>query len=92
MGTKENPGKYDCYADAKSDEPLFTLLARDPLAPILVSLWAALREQGGEDLKKVTEARSCAVAMVRWRRQQQKRQEQDMRDRKETLAILTQEP
>src|SRR5882757_2651390 len=68
MGTKINPGVYDCYRRAEDDEPLFTLLARDPLAPILVSLWAALREHGGDDKKKVSEARTCAVAMLKWRR------------------------
>ena len=26
MGTKNNPGKFDCYANAKPDEPLFVLL------------------------------------------------------------------
>lgn len=43
MGTKRRPGRYDCHAKAAPDEPLFTLLARDPLAPGLVDLWAALR-------------------------------------------------
>lgn len=43
MGTKNNPGKYDCYAAAEPDEPIFVLLARDPLAPILVSIWSSLR-------------------------------------------------
>jgi hypothetical protein len=43
MGTKLNPGKFDCYENAEPDEPLFTLLARDPLAPGLVQIWAMLR-------------------------------------------------
>lgn len=43
MGTKENPGKHDCYANAAPDEPLFTLLARDPLALFLVSIWSSMR-------------------------------------------------
>lgn len=43
MGTKNKPGKYDCYANAEPDEPMFVLLARDPLAPFLVSLWAKMR-------------------------------------------------
>lgn len=45
MGTKAAPGAYDCYAKAATDEPLFTLLARDRLASDLVHLWAALRER-----------------------------------------------
>lgn len=43
MGTKNDPGEFDCYARAHPDEPLFTLLGRDRLAPGLVRLWAALR-------------------------------------------------
>lgn len=43
MGTKDNPGKFDCYHAAKPDEPMFVLLARDPLAPFLVSIWASVR-------------------------------------------------
>ena len=43
MGTKTNPGIYDCHAKAAPDEPLFTLVARDPLAAKLVEIWAALR-------------------------------------------------
>ena len=42
MGTKANPGSYDCYGAADDDEPLFTLRARDPLAPVLVKLWVEL--------------------------------------------------
>jgi hypothetical protein len=40
MGTKRNPGQYDCYAKAEPDEPMFVLLARDPTAPQLVRDWA----------------------------------------------------
>lgn len=49
MGTKTFPGMFDCYAEAESDEPLFTLLARDPLAPHLVKMWAMMRQ--GQPLK-----------------------------------------
>lgn len=31
MGTKNNPGKFDCYDAALPDEPMFVLLARDPV-------------------------------------------------------------
>ncbi len=67
MGTKNNPGQFDCYANAAPDEPMFVLLARDPLAPILVELWASLREHAAGNPSKVAEARSCAVAMCAWR-------------------------
>lgn len=43
MGTKNEPGAYDCHAKAEDDEELFTLLARDPLAHGLVELWGHLR-------------------------------------------------
>lgn len=43
MGTKNNPGKFDCHAAAEDNEPLFTLLARDPLAPDLLLAWAEIR-------------------------------------------------
>ena len=43
MGTKRQPQRFDGYAKAGPDEPLFTLLARDPLAPFLVSIWSSLR-------------------------------------------------
>lgn len=67
MGTKNNPGSYDCYANAEPDEPMFVLLARDPLAPILVEIWAKLREYFPSDSQKTHEARNCANAMRDWR-------------------------
>lgn len=67
MGTKNNPGKFDCYANAAPDEPMFILLARDPLAPILVEQWAALREHSAGNPSKVAEARQCAAAMRAYR-------------------------
>jgi len=43
MGTKNNPGQFDCYAKALPDEPMFVLLGRDPLAGFLTSIWAKMR-------------------------------------------------
>ena len=43
MGTKNNPGKYDCYSAAEPDEPMFVLLGRDRLAGHLVSIWSKIR-------------------------------------------------
>lgn len=43
MGTKNNPGKFDCYANADPDEPMFVLLGRDRLAAHLVSIWSKIR-------------------------------------------------
>ncbi len=42
MATKSNPGKYDCYAKADMDEPIFTLRAKDPLASFFVAAWVAV--------------------------------------------------
>lgn len=65
MGTKNNPGKFDCYAAAKDDEPMFVLLGRDPIAPFLVGLWAGLKTAHDPDAdeEKVREALLCAQAM-----------------------------
>jgi len=63
VGTKNNPGKFDCYGNALPDEPMFVLLARDRHAAGLVRLWALLRAKDGEDEAKVAEALACADAM-----------------------------
>lgn len=65
MGTKKNPGKFDCYENAAEDEPMFVLLARDPLAPLLVRKWAYLSK--GQSKEKKAEAVKCAVDMKKWR-------------------------
>lgn len=66
MSTKNNPGRFDCYEKAGSDEPMFVLLARDKHAPTLVWLWSVLREIDGEDAATVGEARECCTAMLAW--------------------------
>lgn len=55
MATKENPGQFDCYANAKPDEPMFVLLARDEFAPLLVEIWAAMREGSELQAKRAFE-------------------------------------
>lgn len=73
MGTKNNPGKFDCYANAEPDEPMFVLLGRDRHAAQVVRYWAALRvmenfETGAlVNAAKVEEARACADAMDAYR-------------------------
>ena len=69
MGTKNNPGDYDCYESAEPDEPMFVLLARDGLAPMLVRRWANARVQmkNAKDTEKIAEALRCADAMEAWR-------------------------
>lgn len=65
MGTKNNPGTFDCYEHAKPDEPMFVLLGRDPIAAALVRTWAADCVFKGE-IEKAREAYACADAMDAW--------------------------
>ena len=75
MGTKNEPGDFDCYSKAENDEPIFVLLARDRLAPNVVRKWATQYEmsKGGvltsEQVVKLNEALDCANAMDEWYRQ-----------------------
>lgn len=75
MGTKNTPSDFDCYDKALPDEPYFCLLARDPLAPMLLRLWADQRrhdvlagEYDKDDLRMCTEAELTADEMVAWRK------------------------
>jgi hypothetical protein len=75
MGTKNNPGQFDCYTNAEPDEPMFVLLARDPAAPHAIEAWVELRkefiEQGikpSTDWPVLDEALVCANEMAAWRR------------------------
>jgi hypothetical protein len=69
MGTKNNPGSYDCYENAHADEPMFVLLGRDPTGGALVRLWAEARESLKPGDPKVLEAVQCATAMDAWCRE-----------------------
>ncbi len=76
MGTKNNPGNFDCYDNALPDEPIFILLARDLTAPELTRAWANERQRDVmagrrpvEDMLMVGEARDCADAMEAWRKE-----------------------
>lgn len=75
MGTKNNPGAYDCYESADPDEPMFVLLARDPLASEVVRMWAktysllAGRDPTPKQNAKINEAYTCADSMDKWHRE-----------------------
>lgn len=76
MGTKLNPGKFDCYHNAMIDEPIFVLSARDPDFAFRVRSWAEQRQrmiECGErpisDMEMVGEAYQCALDGANWRRQ-----------------------
>lgn len=68
MGTKNNPGAYDCYANAEPDEPMFILLGRDRTASLLVMMWTLLRMRLGDEAnkEKIAEAGECSRAMAEW--------------------------
>ena len=66
MGTKNNPGAFDCYSAADPDEAMFVLLGRDPLAPWVVRFWCVLRFFRRGWSAKLREAWECAADMDRW--------------------------
>ena len=85
MATKNDPGEFDCYADAAPDEPIFILRATDRIAPKIVREWAAVyvatkrngHEARGEpdrltekEQRKFDEAMACAERMDAWRNRQ----------------------
>lgn len=78
MGSKNNPGKFDCYANAEPDEPMFVLLGRDPTASIVVKFWHDLKqimvEEGtsASSDAKLEEALTCSEAMHAWAKAQGK--------------------
>jgi len=71
VGTKNNPGDFDCYLNAEPDEPMFVLLARDPDAPRLIESWANNRKRAKpndpDNDRMVDEALNCALDMEEWR-------------------------
>ena len=78
MGTKNNPGEFDCHGAAADDEPIFTLRANDEIAPGLVIAWAHsyAATKGGqnnltaEQLRKFNEALDVSQAMAEWKARQ----------------------
>lgn len=80
MGTKNNPGDWDCYANAEPDEPMFILLGRDRDASQAVKMWAFSRMQQIDlgirpesDRAQVSEAMKCATEMEIWHRERENR-------------------
>ena len=78
MGTKNNPGLFDCYKEAGSDEPIFILRANDELAPNIIRFWAEeyriskLKKSKDNKLtpkqeSRYQEARLCARSMEVWK-------------------------
>ena len=78
MGSRNNPGSYDCYDAAEPNEPMFILLGRDRDAAIVVKLWGMLRLQQislglrpETDRTQVAEALRCATEMEIWHREKE---------------------
>lgn len=60
--------KGSCLNKAQDDEPIFVLLARDPIAHHIVRRWADMAAQKQiHDSDKVEEARALADMMRDWR-------------------------
>ena len=74
MGTKNRPGKFDCYTAAEPDEPMFVLLGRDPLAGALVRLWCVARD-GTDEIAQINEAQACANDLISWATKKKGKQE-----------------
>ena len=68
MGTKRNPGKYDCYSHLHPDEPHFVIMGRDPAARATIEAWLDERKRLGQDdsIEKQDEAMECLEAMENW--------------------------
>ena len=74
MGTKNNPGPYDCYAKLEADEPYFVLRGKDPIGWLIVKLWVRIRTTialGAGSLPeeysaKLDEASATAEKMKQW--------------------------
>jgi hypothetical protein len=68
MATKNEPGDYDCYANADPEEPMFVLLGRDAAASAVVRHWVRVREalRPGADREQLKDAVVVALEMERW--------------------------
>jgi hypothetical protein len=83
VGTKNQPGKFDCYSKLEPDEPHFVLMGRDSVGWITVLFWCLMRKAADfetstiRDAEKLGEAQQCALAMRRWAIEHGKRDEID---------------
>ncbi len=90
MATKNNPGSYDCYANAEPDEPMFVLLGRDRAAPQAVLKWAEARVQMGKnkpDDPQIIEAYQCAGAMALYSSDREAQKQKDAGDWKQVFEL-----
>jgi hypothetical protein len=61
MGTKNNPGNFDCYLNAASDEPMFIVLGRDPIGAGLVRAVGRCAPHAGEARRRRQDHRGAAM-------------------------------
>lgn len=54
-----------CLNKASSNEPIFVIRGKDPLAPMLIRHWATMAD-GVHEIGKVEEARSFAEEIEKW--------------------------
>lgn len=84
MGSKNQPGVFDCWNNAEPEEPMFILLGRDRGAPQLVRQWADARaieiargqhsiEEWSRDWEQIREAYRLAAWMEDFKRQRDER-------------------
>lgn len=89
MASKNNPGAYDCHANADPDEPMFVLLGRDPVAASVVRFWALMREAlEYDEPEKAAEARACANAMETWASERLSKAPMVLRAHEEALDLV----
>ncbi len=80
MGTKEDPGKYDCYAKLEPGEPYFTLRGKDPIAPYLVRIWSLTRNGRYSDaIRTLLDAMDDAEVLSRVSHHQHEKLKEAMR-------------
>lgn len=64
MGTKLNPGAFDCYAKLEPNEPYFVIMGRDPMGQQLVTMWAVGAELRLSSLREEAKANGASDADV----------------------------
>lgn len=77
--TKTDPGPFDAFDKALADEPIFTLLGRDPASPSAITEWCRVRrnlaikncaarsDEMTDELRQCAEAEVIAFAMEDYR-------------------------
>jgi hypothetical protein len=73
MSTKQEnlDSAVSCWNKAEADEPVFILRAKDPIAPMVVRIWASLAAQmQAHERDKTFGAFMTATEMEEWARRQ----------------------